>query len=319
MQPPADLHDQIVAFDIDPRVTCQLTIIYHRALAQRLAGRGGRNGSARAVPKHVDDVMWLHPRAVWSARIPDAPTRAGDGVPSQPAAHTSWAPPPTLEHVTTDNEERWSRWGVDNLADYATRIDAEHRLTLAPAPLGERRSNVDEALEVLRRVWPAAAMEFHFMVRALVHVCGAGFRSATFDEVFGAVFVGESYLGSVPAAFEMVLHEGGHHALFLRNRFEAFVTNGSDMARHPLRNDPRPIAGTVHAAHVLARMATGLARWHDEPDAPLEVEQRGEQALKDLTATLAVLREKAAWTDAGRTYFAELERCASMLSCGVSP
>ncbi|WP_225837715.1 hypothetical protein [Streptomyces sp. NK08204] len=37
-------------------------------------------------------------------------------------------------------------------------------------------------------------------------------------------------------------------------------TNGDAMVTHPLRPEPRPVAGAVHAAHVLARMTYGLAR-----------------------------------------------------------
>lgn len=317
---PETFHDQIVAADIDPRVSSSLTVAYYQALARRLVHEAERLGWAAPGSADPGDVRWLHPGAVWAARIAarDPALLDGQAVPVRAMLDEGRGPAPVLEHVGAGTAERWVGWGVENLASYAQRIDVDDRLRLAPVPLGDRRRHVDEALAVLADVWPEAAVEFHSYVRSIVHVQGAMFGSASFDEVFGAVFVGDRYLDTVPAAFEMVLHEGGHHALFLRARFEPFVTNGDEMAMHPLRDDPRPISGTLHAAYVLARMATGLARWRDgDPDAPAEVAERAEQCRADLCTTIAVLGDKAAWTDAGRAWFARLEDRAGALPVAV--
>lgn len=319
-QLPKAFHDQIVGFEIDPRVSRSLTAAYYGALARRLVHEAERLGWSAPGSGDAEGVRWLDPGAVWAARIAakDPALVEGEQVAVGDMLSEGRGPAPAVRHVGADGTERWTRWGVDNLASYATRIAVDNRLRLAAVPLGERRRHVDDALDVLAHVWPEAAQEFRYYVRAIVHVQGAMFGSASFDEVFGAVFVGDLYLVTVPAAFEMVLHEGGHHALFLRSRFEPFVTNGDEMAQHPLRDDPRPISGTVHAAYVLGRMATGLARWRDAGlDAPAEVAERAEQCSSDLLATIAVLRDKAAWTDAGRAWFDELEDRAAALRCPV--
>lgn len=318
---PKAFHDQIVGLEIDPRVSWSLTGAYYGALARRLVHEAERLGWAAPGAAEADGVRWLDPGAVWAARIAakDPALVEGEPVAVGDMLAEGRGPAPATRHVGADGGERWTRWGVDNLASYATRIAVDDRLRLAPLPLGHRRRHVDDALDVLARIWPEAALEFRYHVRAIVHVQGAMFGSASFDEVFGAVFVGDLYLVSVPAAFEMVLHEGGHHALFLRSRFEPFVTNGDEMAQHPLRDDPRPITGTVHAAYVLGRMATGLARWRDtDPDAPAEVAERADQCSSDLRATIAVLRDKAAWTSTGGAWFAELEERAAALPCAVA-
>ena len=102
---------------------------------------------------------------------------------------------------------------------------------------------------------------------------------------------------------------GGHE----RGPFARFVVNGADMAGHPLRADPRPVSGVVHSAHALARMATGLTRWANEPDAPDEVLHRRDVAVRDLSEALDTLAGKAEWTAAGEKYFAALRACEKAL------
>lgn len=304
------------AVGLDPALTGAWLRAYHGALARRLVHEAGRLGSVDAGAGGVDGVRWLHPRAVWAARVAvDRPDLVGalDGpaVGAMLAQGRGAAPP--LEHIGADRDEPWSRWGVDRLAVQVNQFGPQAPLRLAAVPLGTRQANVDQALALLADLWPEAATEFHLQVRAVVHVDGGWSESATADELFGAIFLGERHDDSVAAAFEMAVHESAHLALVLRNRFQPFVTNGTEMARHPLRPDLRPISGAVHAAYALARMATGLARWRDERDAPAEVALRADVALENLLGTMGVLRERAAWTHAGRAWFTRLEQHAEVL------
>jgi HEXXH motif-containing protein len=298
------------AVGLDPGRTAAWLRAYHGALAVRLVHQATRLGWADTGAGRAYGVRSLHPRAVWAARVAvEQPDLVADGgLPVSDLLAASRTPSAAPEHVGADRDEPWARWGVATVDAQVTQLWPQPPMRLAAAPLGSRRTNVDRALAVLYRVWPEAATELRLQVRAVVHVEGGGFRSATADEVFGAVFVGERYNDSVPAAFEMLVHESAHLALVLRRRFQPFVTNGADLAGHPLRPDPRPVSGTVHAAYALARMATGLALWRDEGGAPAEVARRAEESLANLVGAVAVLREKAAWTDEGRAWFARLEQ-----------
>lgn len=302
------------AVGLDTALTGAWLRAYHGAVARRLVHEAGRSGWTDADAGDADGVRWLHPRAVWAARVavarPDLV--GGQRVAVRDMLAQGRGAEPALEHIGADGDEPWLRWGVGTVDDQVTRLWPQAPLRLAAVPLGARRANVDQALALLADVWPEAATEFHLLVRAVVHVEGGGFKSATADEVFGAIFLGERYNENVVAAFEMAVHESAHLALVLRNRFQPFVTNGKEMAGHPLRPDPRPISATVHAAYALARMATGLARWR-ERDAPDEVAERADVALENLRGAMGVLRERAAWTDAGRTWSTRLEQHAEAL------
>jgi HEXXH motif-containing protein len=215
---------------------------------------------------------------------------------------------PPLEHVALDASTypEWCRWGLDQLLTDIQRTSGAGTAEFEAPNMKEGIENLEAARETLRRVWPEAALETDLLIRVVVYVQGGAFRSATLRPTFGAVYLGTASVESPAAAFEALLHETGHHALYLRNYFETFVTNGDAMVSHPLRPDPRPVTGAVHAAHVLARMTYGLARWADEGAAPSEVSERRDHALRLLQGTIAALKPVAEWTDRGRLYFDDL-------------
>ncbi len=178
----------------------------------------------------------------------------------------------------------------------------------APAPTHPRSTGglTGYALGVLRRIWPEACGEFHEIVRTLVFVQGGGFIYGSFQNMLGSIFIGVNSVSSLASTVEMLLHEGGHQSLFLHSAFGKLVTNPTEPASHPLRADPRPVGGTVHAAHVLARMAIGFSRWCDAGGAPTEIHRRRDEVVGNLRTTIAVLDEKAEWTEQGHRYYSRL-------------
>lgn len=250
----------------------------------------------------------LHPGLVWESTQTSAA-----GVDSERMADlirslgTAGLMPP-LEHLALDAPlyPDWCRWGIHQLLTDIQRTRGTDDTVFGTPDTKEGVAHLEGAREVLRRVWPEAALEMDLLIRVIVYVQGGAFRSATLRQTFGAIYLGTASVESTPAAFEALLHETGHHALYLRNHFETFVTNGDALMSHALRPDPRPVAGAVHAAHVLARMTYGLTRWASEPTAPPEVSERRDQALQRLQATIAALEPVAEWTERGRLYFDDL-------------
>ncbi|MFK8906826.1 aKG-HExxH-type peptide beta-hydroxylase [Streptomyces sp. YS-3] len=218
---------------------------------------------------------------------------------------------PPLEYLAPDAPlyPDWCQWGIQQLLTDIQRTrgpDDAADAEFSTPDMKEGVAHLEGARETLRRVWPEAALEMDLLIRVIVYVQGGAFRSGTLRQTFGAIYLGTASIESTPAAFEALLHETGHHALYLRNHFETFVTNGDAMVSHALRPEPRPVAGAVHAAHVLARMTYGLARWATEPSAPPEVSERRDQALRRLKETIAALEPVAEWTESGRLYFDDL-------------
>lgn len=314
--PPA-LYDDMVAAEMPPAAVGRLARSYHEATVAALPAVG--NGPPRPV-------RWLHPRAVWAARVGTRDPRFAPDVRSAAEMTASALPGvPGLEHVAAGPDvEPWCRWLIADMLEQAHQGDPTFRLALRSEPVAELRGTVDAAERVLGRVWPEAAVGNRFLVRSIVHVVGGSgadggpeFRSATWGTAFGAILAGVPAVDTVPAAFELLLHEGGHLDLYLRNAFVCFVTNPHEMVGHPLRTDPRPMSGTVHAGRVLARMATGFTRWCEEPGVPDEAVARRDDAVAKLSATLDVLRASARWTPAGARWFADLEATEAALAAPV--
>ncbi|WFB10579.1 HEXXH motif-containing putative peptide modification protein [Streptomyces sp. LX-29] len=301
--------DELIRVGMTSTGTASLVRSYQRAVLRRLEPR---------LPEGHEP-SGLHPALVWEA------TRTSAG---SSAAHASGTtadreriadlirglatagPMPALEHVALGASScpDWCLQGAEELLSDIQRTTGASDAAFSAPNMTEATAHVEAARETLRRVWPEAALETDLLIRVIVYVQAGAFRSATLRQTFGAVYLGTASVESTPAAFEALLHETGHHALYLRNHFETFVTNGDDMVTHSLRADPRPVAGAVHAAHVLARMTYGLARWARERSAPPEVSERRDSALRRLQGTIAALKPVAEWTDRGRSYFDDLLR-----------
>ncbi|MFF6994618.1 HEXXH motif-containing putative peptide modification protein [Streptomyces sp. NPDC008313] len=215
---------------------------------------------------------------------------------------------PALEHIEggTPSCPDWCRHGIEELLTDVQRVTGAYDDAFGAPNMKEATEHLESARETLRRVWPEAALETDLLIRVIVYVRAGPFRSATLRQTFGAIYLGTESVESTAAAFEALLHETGHHSLYLRNTFETFLTNGDTMVTHSLRPEPRPVAGAVHAAHVLARMTYGLTRWAAEETAPPEVSERRDNALDRLQRTIEALKPAAEWTDRGRSYFDDL-------------
>jgi HEXXH motif-containing protein len=309
------LQSQLTSFEIRPDATAALATVYYRRLARRLWTDLAGQGTSPDGPDGWRQVTWLHPRAVRMATVGPVDAHALRATDANGAMYTVAGGParPPLAHLPQGGDAPWLEESVRYLEQDLRTVDDNQSLTLSPELLRSTRPHVDQAVDVLARVWPEAAQEFQALVQSIVYVDGAVLRSATVQQTFGAVYVAPRAVGSVAAAFETLLHETGHHALYLRNSFAPFVLNGSALASHPLRPDPRPIFGVLHSAHVLARMATGLHRWTLAADAPDEAHQRRDEALRNLSQSLDILGRQAEWTAQGKDYFRDLRACENSL------
>lgn len=146
--------------------------------------------------------------------------------------------------------------------------DPEAPLRLAP-PDPERaqafRARVESALRLLDAGCPALAAEIRALVREIVLAAPEDpaatlqFDGASSFMLWGAVVLNAHMPGSVVEMAQTLAHESAHNLLFGLCAEGPLVENDDDERySSPLRVDPRPMDGIVHATFVTARMHYAL-------------------------------------------------------------
>jgi len=187
--------------------------------------------------------------------------------------------------------------------------------------LGEGRRRIDAALRLLARAALPLREEIGALINEIVLVgsrpaAGAlAFHGASSFFLWGGLVLNLARHASGVQLVEGIVHEAGHCLLHGFTRGAALTTNGAD-ARHasPLREDPRPIEGLVHAAYVLARMhlamgallQPGLLEAGDLT-AAAQAEARARQiaAAENFRSADATIAAHARFTPVGAQVFAE--------------
>lgn len=223
------------------------------------------------------------------------------------------APPLRIVTLTDDD------LGEGQADRYRRFIDEDPTLGAALPPLtGERFSDgearVRGALALLDSAAPEVAGEVRSLAREIVLVGKPTDDSAAFDgassfHLWGALFINtDSYVSRIEIA-EALAHESAHALLFGLAGGRTLVENDPD-ARYssPLRSDPRPMDGIVHATYVLARMHYVMARLlqsglltPEETVAAAEAQRRNASRYIE---GIGVIDRHAEWTPAGEAAIA---------------
>ena len=200
---------------------------------------------------------------------------------------------------------------------YRRMLDDEepYRVSLGPVDvdtLAAMRVRVAEAMALIRRADPELASEIAVLGRQLVLADGAAgamkFSGASTFFLWGALIVNPATNADPLALAETLAHESGHALLFGLADAEALVNNPPDERYpSPLRPDPRPMEGIVHATYVLARMER-VMRAIASRCALSAGERERASAMAESSRELfldgrRVVREHARFTDRGRAIF----------------
>jgi HEXXH motif-containing protein len=117
---------------------------------------------------------------------------------------------------------------------------------------------------------PALGAEIHALVQEIVLAAGSDDPEAVqFDGVssfllWGGVVLNARSYASPIAMVQALAHESGHNLLFgLCADGPLHDNDDAERFASPLRSDPRPIDGIVHAAYVTARMHQAVQRLLD--------------------------------------------------------
>ncbi|MFC7925174.1 aKG-HExxH-type peptide beta-hydroxylase [Microbacterium laevaniformans] len=296
-----EVQEQLRTPQVDVRATAQLAQAYARSLGVHAARALGTESNP--------SLKWISPRGVWLSLAVAPERKLSEAEESElEALLTEGAGRPAPTRIVT--AEQSTPWDHESAAIISRTTNGgvdESHLAVAPDPDGEYRSTLNAAFDVFRKAWPEGAVEFSTLIRSVI-VLRDTELTASHDQLFGTVFSGAAYITSVPLAYELLLHECGHHSMFLRVWRNDLVENPGTLVSHPLRHDPRPISGTLHAAYSLWRMWYGMSRWCDRPDLnpPPEAFEIRDRDFQRLHQTLETLRDNAVWTPEGKRLFDNL-------------
>lgn len=172
------------------------------------------------------------------------------------------------------------------------------------------RDRIAAALALLEAGYPALAAELQVLLREIVLAVspeGKGallFDGASCFMLWGAIVLNARQHKTVLDMVQALAHESGHNLLFGFCADGPLVEN-DDIARFasPLRFDPRPMDGIVHAAYVTARMHQAL---HGLLDSGMLTEEQQAEARTGLASHerafadgMAVIDEHARFTPLG--------------------
>jgi HEXXH motif-containing protein len=155
---------------------------------------------------------------------------------------------------------------------YVRLIDSDPAAPFAvlpppPAAAAACRERIDAAFRLLDAGDPALAAEIRVLIGEIVIAVGPDDPTApTFDGasafmLWGAVMLNARGHRNALEMAQALAHESGHNLLFGLCADGPLVEN-DDEPRYasPLRADPRPMDGIVHATYVTARMHLAVAR-----------------------------------------------------------
>ena len=163
-----------------------------------------------------------------------------------------------LRVVTLDDRQL----GRGQTARYRRLVDDDQEVGLALAALegaafDQAAQRVNDALALLDAGVPELAEELRTLVHEVVVVDKPGhwpFGASSF-QLWGALFLKLAPEASRVEIAEALAHESAHALLFGFSMGRPLVENEPDeLYPSPLRSDPRPMDGVVHATYVMARM-----------------------------------------------------------------
>jgi HEXXH motif-containing protein len=161
------------------------------------------------------------------------------------------------------------------------------RLVPPPAPVAALcRDRIAAALALLDAGYPALAAELRVLLREIVLAVspdGPGavvFDGASSFMLWGAVILNARAHETVLDMVQALAHESGHNLLFGLCADGPLVEN-DDVERYasPLRLDPRPMDGIVHATYVTARMHQAMRHLLESGALTVEQERAARTAL----------------------------------------
>jgi HEXXH motif-containing protein len=151
-------------------------------------------------------------------------------------------------------------------------------------------SRLSEALALIAAQWPAALAESQALTRGVAFVeTSKRFSSTSDPKLFGLIHIDRGFFAERSAAelATAILHESGHHALFVASASAKMIATPEKLLYSPLRKENRPAIGVLHAAVALYRMIAWGTRLGTA--APAEARRIRLELVPKFAATLTEL------------------------------
>jgi len=196
---------------------------------------------------------------------------------------------------------------------------------VSPEELGRASDRLTETWALIESVDPALSHEIRALVRDVVFVAsepgagGVAFHGASTFYLWGALFLNARMHPDRVSMAEGLAHEAAHSLLLGYTLGAPLVENdASELFVSPLRDDPRPMDGIVHATYVLARMHYCIERLLAS-QALNAAERDRLEAMKlrrkaDYLQGLAIVASSARFTPVGRSIFAGAQDYMSQIN-----
>jgi len=209
--------------------------------------------------------------------------------------------------------------GAGQTARYRRLVDDDQEVgkalrTIPQAEFAHASQRVSDAVALLDAGAPELAGELRTLVHEIVVVDKPGdwpFGASSF-QLWGALFLKpKPQAGRVEIA-EQLAHECAHALLFGFGMGKPLVENEpEELYPSPLRSDPRPMDGVVHATYVIARMYYTASRLLESglitAEEAREARSGAERNARGYTEGIAVVKAKARWIPAGEAALASAE------------
>jgi HEXXH motif-containing protein len=178
-------------------------------------------------------------------------------------------------------------------------------LPILPAEMLARRKEVESALFRIGRLSPLLLRELKEYVRWITIFKGAGTVGVSSLRVFGAIYIRvapDSWSSERAHSYyvEHILHEAAHiHLNALLHLDPVILNSPTQVFSSPLRTDPRPMRGVLHATFVLGRLVHIFHRWRQLAKSPFLDDMLASFQLR-LREGLEVLMTHGKFTTAGQ-------------------
>jgi HEXXH motif-containing protein len=193
--------------------------------------------------------------------------------------------------------------------------DPETRFTILP-PSAEKvdacRKRIESAFVLLDRASPALSDEIRTLLREIVLAVAPDdpdamlFDGASSFMLWGALVLNaDSYQNDLDMV-QVLAHESGHNLLFGLCADGSLIENDdSERYPSPVRRDPRPMDGIVHAAFVIARMHQAVRALLDSDAVEIPERADAQTVLTNLqrsfSQAMETIDEHAILTPLGRS------------------
>jgi HEXXH motif-containing protein len=174
--------------------------------------------------------------------------------------------------------------------------------------------HIGEGLNLINAVWPELANEIRAVTPAITLLEGDIFVGGSSMSFHGVSILNMRTGWSDIAYADHLIHEGAHHVLHAIFEATPFLKNHNFVgAPSPIRRDPRPLYGTLHATFVFLRLAMFFERMLSIRS-NMEAENRFNRHLIGLFTGEQILTRYGKFTEEGHEFMRLLRREKNRLS-----